>query len=506
MMWSRGIVDLWFDGADEDTSVSYYQWHTMTDKKVIKELVESSVAEAKDDLISQLEPFSRHLYNIRRQYKELKFLQEHLKPGQVIIHEDFSENFQVKHQNEIMAAHWLTSCVTIFTVVVYYRGECEPSKLEHQSYAFVSDQLDHDKASVYTFNKMLLQDLKKITTVNELHYWRDGCSSQFRNRFNMSNVIYHEVEFGAEATWSYFETAHGKGAVDGIGEEVKRSVWRAILQNRAVVNSAEEFATVAQRECNKIKVVYISKADISKTISADLKARWEACSTVHGTHAIHFVKRSDHNSILVAKNSQFATQDECVQHQVLQGQRNNQASSSTSNQATSSTGNRASSSTGNQASSSTGNQASSSTGNQASTSAGNQCTIQPSSHQPPMSIEIESYYAVDYVNRYYIGRAIRKSEVFVTFKYLHSIGTKFYWPGRMTLKQFTVPVSSLAQLPFQELALSPLKTKVKWTKHGCESKVNKIVSDVTVFLSFNNTNHFDTVVICWSDFFMCKCC
>ena len=247
----------------------------------------------------------------------------------------------------------------------------------------------------------------------------------------MSNVIYYEVEFGAEATWSYFETAHGKGAVDGIGEEVKRSVWRAILQNRAVVNSAEEFATVAQRECNKIKVVYISKADISKMISADLKARWEACSTVHGTHAIHFVKRSDHNSILVAKNSQFATQDECVQHQVLQGQRNNQASSSTSNQATSSTGNRASSSTG--------NQASSSTGNQASTSAGNQCTIQPSSHQPPMSIEIESYYAVDYVNRYYIGRAIRKSEVFVTFKYLHSIGTKFYWPGRMTLKQFIVP-------------------------------------------------------------------
>ena len=85
------IVDSWFDGADEDASVSYYQWHTTTDKKVIKELVKSAVAEAKDDLISQLEPSSRHLYNIGRQYKELKFLKEHLKPGQVIVHEDFSE-------------------------------------------------------------------------------------------------------------------------------------------------------------------------------------------------------------------------------------------------------------------------------------------------------------------------------------------------------------------------------------------------------------------------------
>ena len=122
------------------------------------------------------------------------------------------------------------------------------------------------------------------------------------------------------------------------------------------------------------------------------------------------MKRSDHSSVLVAKNSQFATQDESVQHQVLKAQRNNQVLCSI------------------------GNQASSSTGNQASTSAGNQCTIQPSSHRAPVSIEIESCYAVDYVNRYYIGRAIHKSEVFVTFKYIHAIGTKFYWPGKDDLE------------------------------------------------------------------------
>ena len=35
--------------------------------------------------------------------------------GEVIIHEDFAENFQLKHQNEIMAAQWSNESVTIFT-------------------------------------------------------------------------------------------------------------------------------------------------------------------------------------------------------------------------------------------------------------------------------------------------------------------------------------------------------------------------------------------------------
>ena len=73
-----------------------------------------------------------------------------------------------------------------------------------------------------------------------MHYWSDGAGSQFKNRFNLASVLYHPHDFGTQATWSFFETAHGKGAVDGVGGAVKRAVWRAILQDRAVVNSAEE--------------------------------------------------------------------------------------------------------------------------------------------------------------------------------------------------------------------------------------------------------------------------
>jgi len=65
---------------------------------VKKNLVDCTIAEAKEDLLAQLRPFSRHVYNIRRQFQELKHLKEQLKQDEIIIHEDFSENFQLTHQ------------------------------------------------------------------------------------------------------------------------------------------------------------------------------------------------------------------------------------------------------------------------------------------------------------------------------------------------------------------------------------------------------------------------
>jgi hypothetical protein len=85
--------------------------------------------------------------------------------------------------------------------------------------------------------------------VKKVHYWTDGVWSQFKNRYNLTSILYHPIDFGSDATWNFFETAHGKGAVDGVGDAVKRVVWRAILQNRAAVNSAQEFAMVANSEC-----------------------------------------------------------------------------------------------------------------------------------------------------------------------------------------------------------------------------------------------------------------
>ena len=76
------------------------------------------------------------------------------------------------------------------------------------------------------FNQTLLDVLSKEVAFKQVCYWSDGAGSQFKNRFNLSNAVFHHADFGIEATWNLFKTAHGKGAVDGGGGEVKRAVWQ----------------------------------------------------------------------------------------------------------------------------------------------------------------------------------------------------------------------------------------------------------------------------------------
>ena len=61
----------------------------------------------------------------------------------------FSENFTIKQQNEIMAAHWDQRGITVFTAVLTTQNGS-------QSYAVVSDELCHDKYTVVAFNRAIL--------------------------------------------------------------------------------------------------------------------------------------------------------------------------------------------------------------------------------------------------------------------------------------------------------------------------------------------------------------
>jgi len=176
--------------------------------------------------------------------------------------------------------------------------------------------LSHDKGSIYVFNKALLDAVSKTISFKQVHYWSDGTSAQFKNRFNLASVLYHSLDFGTQATWSFFETAHGKGAVDGVGGAVKHAVWRAILQDCAVVNSAEEFARAAENECLTVKVLYIPKEDITQA-KEQLLERWNACISIPETHSIHYVTKLSDTTVSVAKNSQFLKQDTCTEHVLL---------------------------------------------------------------------------------------------------------------------------------------------------------------------------------------------
>lgn len=99
--------------------------------------------------------------------------------------------------------------------------------------------------------------------VTDIFLFSDGPSSQFKNKFMVSLLRTLNQQLGLRISWHYFATSHGKGAVDGIGASVKRSVWTAVSTRKVgSVVDAKSFAGVARRFCNKINVILISAKEI----------------------------------------------------------------------------------------------------------------------------------------------------------------------------------------------------------------------------------------------------
>ena len=90
----------YFHAENNETDMQYFQWTTV-DGHVTKQQTILSQLEAVTEPYDQLKPFSRHVYDGNRQHAELRQLKANLRPGEIILHEDFPENYAIKYQNEI---------------------------------------------------------------------------------------------------------------------------------------------------------------------------------------------------------------------------------------------------------------------------------------------------------------------------------------------------------------------------------------------------------------------
>ena len=84
------------------------------------------------------------------------------------------------------------------------------------------------------------------------NYIHDGASSQFKQKYMFTNLTFLQEIYDVSITWNFFATSHGKGAVDGIGGDVKRRVWLANLTGDRA-SDAESFARIAVKHCKKLR-------------------------------------------------------------------------------------------------------------------------------------------------------------------------------------------------------------------------------------------------------------
>jgi len=204
--------------------VKFSTWTSTDRSTLITQLLSSE--DFVQQLVERLEVLKPHSFVSKQQSEYFQSIKNTLPDDVVLVTLDFSENYKYVAQDASQAFHFNNDQCSIFPVVYYYKDKNET---QHRSLIFLSESTQHDTAAVYIIQSMLIFELKKSMKIKKIIYFSDGAKQHFKNKFVVSNLIYHERDFGIPAKWHYHATAHGKNACDGIGATFKREATRASL-------------------------------------------------------------------------------------------------------------------------------------------------------------------------------------------------------------------------------------------------------------------------------------
>jgi hypothetical protein len=257
-------------------------------------------------ITDESEKVLKHHYLSVTQHQRFKDLQMNLGVGQLIIWGDFSENYTPVTQDAIQSDYFNNRQITLHPFTVYYRDGTE---LKCLSYCVFSDSTIHDTNTFYAFQSALIRDLKNnkvnmnIEEIKQIFYFSDGCAGQYKNRKNFTNLYHHKADFGIEAEWNFFATAHGKGPCDAIGGTVKRILRIASLRGSDIV-TADQAYKWCKENIKNIRCINVNTTEIETVVERkDLTTRYESLSTIHGTQQCHKICIQGHQ-ILAYETSQ----------------------------------------------------------------------------------------------------------------------------------------------------------------------------------------------------------
>ncbi|CAH0730224.1 unnamed protein product, partial [Brenthis ino] len=121
----------------------------------------------------------------------------------------------------------------------------------------------HGPDAIWGHLKPVIDFIKeKLPTIRRIHFWSDGPSSQYRQKYNF--FLFCEItqnEGFHQATWSFFEASHGKGAADGVGGVVKRTLDARVAYGKDIVDAKSVFEIILESEIS-VKTFYVSYEDI----------------------------------------------------------------------------------------------------------------------------------------------------------------------------------------------------------------------------------------------------
>ena len=103
---------------------------------------------------------------------------------------------------------------------------------------------------------MILQT-KMTTPLDEIDISSDGAAQHFKQKYMFLWVTSLLECKGIHISWHFFPTAHGKGAVDGVGGTIKRSVFCCVKARSHHLTNALQYAECARQAVHNIIILYV---------------------------------------------------------------------------------------------------------------------------------------------------------------------------------------------------------------------------------------------------------
>ena len=246
-----------------------------------------------------------HVYNIFRQFSELKHLKNNLEENQVILSVDFSKNYDNKQNHEIQSAYFGHEAFTLYTCVCYTKIEV-PTAIKHKvdketglniiNVIIVSNETKHERNIAFSCNNKVIKYLQSfIPQLNRFFFWSDGCGSQFRSQYVFRSFCFYpgDIMF----SWDYGEAHHFKGPHDGTGGTLKQKTYSDVKTNKVVIENAKHFAQYGDK-VTSINVLYLDESEIKSPNVED-------SVPIIGTLKIHHVSRVSTTHLEFFPNSNY---------------------------------------------------------------------------------------------------------------------------------------------------------------------------------------------------------
>ena len=145
------------------------------------------------------------------------------------------------------------------------------------------------------FKKTIILNVvkKDLLQIEKVIYFSDGCSGQYKNHKNFTNLLHHYCNYALNAEWHFFAMSHVKNACDGIGGTINE--W--LLMQACSDLSLDKFAN---SEIPGIQSFWVPTTEIIENKHL-LEKRFEKSSTLTGSRSNHFFRpSSDSREILMS--------------------------------------------------------------------------------------------------------------------------------------------------------------------------------------------------------------